>query len=116
MNIKETVLEVLYAIIPVVVLISILQLTVVKLPMEVFVSFIGGSVMVVTLFKDFHIVFRDVAFALAPLLLFCSLFQFFVLRLPKRQVIKMMVSMVALAPILSILILGFLYKRRLTQG
>ncbi|MBM4312362.1 MAG: DUF1538 domain-containing protein [Deltaproteobacteria bacterium] len=47
MNIKETVLEVLYAIIPVVVLISILQLTVVKLPIEVYVSFIAGSVMVV---------------------------------------------------------------------
>ncbi|MBM3126693.1 MAG: DUF1538 domain-containing protein [Chloroflexi bacterium] len=45
--------------------------------------------MILTLFKDFDIVFRDVAFALAPLLLFFSLFQFFVLRLPKRQVIKM---------------------------
>ncbi len=45
--------------------------------------------MILALFKDFHIVFRDVAFALAPLLLVFFLFQFVVLRLPKRQIIKM---------------------------
>jgi hypothetical protein len=45
--------------------------------------------MILTLFKNFHIVAIEVAFALAPLLLVFFLFQFLVLRLPKRQVIKM---------------------------
>jgi len=47
LNIKETFLEVLYAILPVTLLVSVLQLTVGRLPIEVFVHFIGGSVMVV---------------------------------------------------------------------
>ena len=47
MNIKETLFEVLYAILPITLLVSVLQLTVGRLPIEVFVHFIGGSVMVV---------------------------------------------------------------------
>jgi hypothetical protein len=46
LNIKETVIEVVYAIIPITVLVTILQFTVAKLPSEVFMSFIGGSIMV----------------------------------------------------------------------
>jgi hypothetical protein len=47
LNIKKTIVEVLYAIIPIILLVSILQVTVGKLSMELFVNFIGGSVMVV---------------------------------------------------------------------
>jgi len=46
LNIKETVLEVVYAILPVTILVTIMQLTIVKLPKEDFVMFIGGTVMV----------------------------------------------------------------------
>ncbi|MDX9821985.1 MAG: DUF1538 domain-containing protein [Syntrophales bacterium] len=46
MNIRETILEVLYAIVPIAALVSLLQFSVVRLPMEVFVNFIAGSVMV----------------------------------------------------------------------
>ncbi len=46
MNIWETILEVLYAIVPIAVLVSLLQFTVGRLPMEVFVNFIAGSIMV----------------------------------------------------------------------
>lgn len=46
LNIKETAIEVVVAIIPVTVLITILQLTVGRLPMENFVNFIGGAVLV----------------------------------------------------------------------
>lgn len=46
LNIKETVVEVVYAIIPITVLVTILQFTVAKLPTEVFINFIGGSIMV----------------------------------------------------------------------
>lgn len=46
MNIKETVFEVLLAIIPITALVSILQITVGKIPIEYFLNFIGASVMV----------------------------------------------------------------------
>ncbi len=46
MNIKETAIEVVYAVIPVAVLVTILQFTVAKLPMEDFISFISGAIMV----------------------------------------------------------------------
>ena len=48
MNIKETVLEVTYSILPVTILVTILQFTIVKLPLPVFMRFIGGSVMVMS--------------------------------------------------------------------
>ncbi len=47
MNIRETVLEVLYATLPVIVIVSVLQLTVGRLPIEVFANFVGGSLMVI---------------------------------------------------------------------
>lgn len=46
MNIKETVLEVVYSILPVTILVTVLQFTIVKLPSSMFVKFIGGSIMV----------------------------------------------------------------------
>lgn len=46
MNIKETVVEVVYAVIPITVLVTIMQFTVGRLPAEVFINFIGGSIMV----------------------------------------------------------------------
>lgn len=46
MNVKETVLEVVYAVIPITVLVTVLQLTVGKLPAETFFNFICGAVMV----------------------------------------------------------------------
>ncbi|ADL07371.1 DUF1538 family protein [Thermosediminibacter oceani] len=46
MNVKETVVEVISAVVPIAVLVTILQLTVAKLPTEVFVNFIGGAVLV----------------------------------------------------------------------
>lgn len=46
MGIKETTLEVLSAILPITAIITLLQFTFVKLPMEVFYEFIGGSIMV----------------------------------------------------------------------
>jgi len=48
LNIKETVLEVTYSILPVTILVTILQFTIVKLPLPVFMRFIGGSVMVMS--------------------------------------------------------------------
>ncbi|NLM42892.1 MAG: DUF1538 domain-containing protein [Clostridiales bacterium] len=47
MNLKETFNEVVYAIIPIVALVLLLQFTVVNLPMDVLVKFIGGAVMIV---------------------------------------------------------------------
>lgn len=47
MGIKETLHEVIYAIIPIVVLVCVLQSTIANLPMEVFINFIGGSIMVI---------------------------------------------------------------------
>lgn len=46
LNIKETILEVVYSILPVTVLVTVLQFTIVKLPMQLFLKFIGGSIMV----------------------------------------------------------------------
>lgn len=46
MNIKEVVLEVVYAVIPITVLVTVLQFTVAKLPAGAFINFIGGSIMV----------------------------------------------------------------------
>ena len=46
MSIKETVIEVVYAIIPITVLVTILQFTVGTIPIEIFLNFIGGSIMV----------------------------------------------------------------------
>jgi hypothetical protein len=46
LNIKETTIEVLYSTIPIIILVTILQLTVAKLPADVFISFIGGSILV----------------------------------------------------------------------
>ena len=47
MNIRETVLEVLYAVVPIIAFVSLLQLTVVRLPTDVSVKFLAGSVMVI---------------------------------------------------------------------
>ncbi|MCG0275167.1 MAG: DUF1538 domain-containing protein [Thermosediminibacteraceae bacterium] len=47
MNIKEMVKEVFGAVVPITVLVTILQLTVAKLPTEVFINFIGGAVLVI---------------------------------------------------------------------
>jgi hypothetical protein len=44
--------------------------------------------MISAMFKDFHIVLKDVAIALAPLVAVFAFFQLFMLKLPKRQVIK----------------------------
>ncbi len=46
MNIKETVMEVVYAVVPIVTLVVILQFTIGRLPMEVFVQFLGGAVLI----------------------------------------------------------------------
>lgn len=46
MSIKETVIEVVYAIIPITVLVTILQFTVGTIPIDIFLNFIGGSIMV----------------------------------------------------------------------
>lgn len=46
MNIKESISEVLYATLPITILILVLQLITGKLPTDVLVSFIGGAVMV----------------------------------------------------------------------
>ncbi|MGI5901844.1 MAG: DUF1538 domain-containing protein [Desulfitobacteriia bacterium] len=46
MNIKETTIEVLTAILPVVFVVTILQFTIIKLPWDIFGQFIGGSIMV----------------------------------------------------------------------
>ena len=46
MSIKGTAIEVVYATIPITVLITILQFTVAKLPAVVFMNFIGGSILV----------------------------------------------------------------------
>lgn len=47
MNIKETAKEVILAIIPVALIITILNFILIKLPMEVFVNFIGGTILVI---------------------------------------------------------------------
>jgi len=47
LNIRETVLEVLYAVVPIIAFVSLLQLTVVRLPTDVSVKFLAGSVMVI---------------------------------------------------------------------
>ncbi|TYP56113.1 DUF1538 domain-containing protein [Thermosediminibacter litoriperuensis] len=44
---KETVKEVFSAVVPITVLVTILQLTVAKLPTNVFINFIGGAVLVI---------------------------------------------------------------------
>lgn len=46
MSIKETALEVLSATLPITAVITLLQFTIVKLPMDVFWKFIGGAIMV----------------------------------------------------------------------
>jgi len=46
LNFKETFLEVLYAILPIILLITVLQFTVGNLPLAVFGNFLGGSVLV----------------------------------------------------------------------
>lgn len=46
MDVKETAMEVVYAIIPIVAIVIVLQLTVGRLPMEVFTQFIMGTLMV----------------------------------------------------------------------
>lgn len=46
MNLKETVIEVVYAIIPITVLVSLLQVTVGTIPTEIFMNFVGGSILV----------------------------------------------------------------------
>ncbi len=46
MNAKETILEVTYAILPITLLITVLQFTVCRLPMDVFMQFIGGVILV----------------------------------------------------------------------
>lgn len=45
MNIKETASEVLFATLPVTLLVTVLQFTILKLPMDMFFRFIGGAVM-----------------------------------------------------------------------
>lgn len=47
MNIKETLLEVLYSIVPITIFIVLLQFSVGKLPAEDFINFIAGTVMVI---------------------------------------------------------------------
>ncbi|TCL61864.1 uncharacterized protein DUF1538 [Hydrogenispora ethanolica] len=47
MNFKETAMEVIYAIIPIVAIVILLQLTIGRLPMEVFTRFLGGAVLIV---------------------------------------------------------------------
>jgi len=46
LNIKETAIEVLYSTIPIMIIVTILQLTIAKLPADVFINFIGGSFLV----------------------------------------------------------------------
>lgn len=46
MKVKEIVMEVLFSILPIALLIVLIQVTVAKVPTEVFVRFIGGAVMV----------------------------------------------------------------------
>lgn len=45
MNLKETATEVLYATLPVTILVTVLQFTIIKLPMDIFLRFIGGAVL-----------------------------------------------------------------------
>ncbi|MGI6169056.1 MAG: DUF1538 family protein, partial [Christensenellales bacterium] len=45
MNIKETVLEVLYGVLPICVIITILQFTIIKLPLDTYFDFLAGTVM-----------------------------------------------------------------------
>lgn len=46
MNVKETIIEVIYAILPITLLITVLQFTIGRLPMDVFMQFIGGVILV----------------------------------------------------------------------
>ena len=46
LNIKETVLEVLYAIIPIILLVGILYMTVLTIPVEALMKLMGGAVMI----------------------------------------------------------------------
>ncbi len=46
MNIKETVIEVIYAVIPITLLITIINFTFAKLPNEVFIKFLGGALFI----------------------------------------------------------------------
>jgi hypothetical protein len=46
LNVKEVVIEVVYAVIPIAVIVTILQFTLGNLPVEVFVNFIAGTVMI----------------------------------------------------------------------
>lgn len=55
MNIRETIIEVLYAIMPITIVIFILQLTLVRFPMEVFVSFLVGVIITILGFTLFLI-------------------------------------------------------------
>ncbi|TYQ14919.1 UNVERIFIED_CONTAM: uncharacterized protein DUF1538 [Acetivibrio alkalicellulosi] len=64
MNFKETSLEVLYAIIPVTVLVVVLQLTIVRMPIEVFTSFIAGTIMIMA---GFFLFLAGVRISLLPI-------------------------------------------------
>ncbi|MDQ2086573.1 DUF1538 domain-containing protein [Herbivorax sp. ANBcel31] len=64
MNLKETALEVIYAIIPVTILVIVLQLTIVKMPSEVFANFIAGTIMIIV---GFFLFLTGVRISLLPI-------------------------------------------------
>lgn len=68
--------------------------------------------MIGALFKDFHVVIKDVAIALSPLVVVFIFFQLYMLKLPKRQVIKIIkgviLTFVGLALFLQGVNIGFL--------